>query len=60
MEWVKECAMKCLEFKEVDYESNDELMFTVEEVGNMKKEIKILGEEGFSLCTREVVRKGEH
>ena len=38
-----------LDFKEVDYESNDELLFGMKEVRNRKEELKMSDQDCFSV-----------
>ena len=45
LEKIEECVQNWLEFKESDFETEDELLFAMEEVGNRKNELKMLDAE---------------
>ena len=49
IERIKECIRNWLDFKEIDYDSDDELLFAIEEVGNKKMSSKCQIKSGF-LC----------
>ena len=48
MERIEDCVRNWLDFKDIDYDSDEELLFAMEEVGNRKKELKISDDEWFS------------
>ena len=49
MEKVEECVQNWLEFKEDQFEDEDELLFAMEEIDQRRKELKITENEWFSV-----------
>ena len=57
LEKIEECVQNWLDFKESDFETEDELLFAMEEVGNRKNELKMSDAEWFSIWMLETVKK---
>ena len=55
MDRTENCVRNWFDFTEVDYESDDKVLFAIEVVGNGKKVLKMLDEEWFSVWMLEVV-----
>ena len=57
IEKIEEYVKDWLDFKEAEYDSDDELMFAMKELVNRKKELKVSDEEWSSVWMLGVVQK---
>ena len=56
MEWIEECIRNWLDFKGAEFDSNNEVLFAMEEVGHRKRELKMLDKERLCVWMLEVIR----